>query len=300
MVMKAFLGTISVLFGLLLVSGVYAVPLFSTEFYGTATVGGNPVKAGYIITAIINDTEKGSVIVEEDGIYGGAGGTEPKLIVNPGETGDTIIFSLNGHQATETAIFDSEIHNLNLTFPSFCGDGYCNNDESCSSCSEDCGACPPSGSETPPSGGSGGFVPPPETCTEDWSCTEWSMCVNGEQTRTCTDANACGTTENKPAETQECMSPLPKVCTTGQRSCLGDNVMECDDNEWIVVKSCKYGCSAGECLTKQQNHEVPQEPLKKEIQRNPITGLYLNPVAIYVTFLVILAVMGGVLVLKFH
>jgi len=43
-----------------------------------------------------------------------------------------------------------------------------------------------------------------ELCTENWSCTEWSVCVNNTQTRTCTDANACGTTVNKPAESQSC------------------------------------------------------------------------------------------------
>ncbi|MFH1587510.1 MAG: right-handed parallel beta-helix repeat-containing protein [Candidatus Diapherotrites archaeon] len=41
-------------------------------------------------------------------------------------------------------------------------------------------------------------------CTENWSCTAWSACTNGTQTRTCTDANGCGTTANKPPETQSC------------------------------------------------------------------------------------------------
>ncbi|MFH1586454.1 MAG: hypothetical protein ABID38_01200, partial [Candidatus Diapherotrites archaeon] len=44
-------------------------------------------------------------------------------------------------------------------------------------------------------------------CTESWSCTSWSLCVNGTQTRTCTDSNECGTTTSKPPEMQSC-SPL--------------------------------------------------------------------------------------------
>ncbi|MDI6798764.1 MAG: PGF-pre-PGF domain-containing protein [Candidatus Aenigmarchaeota archaeon] len=44
-------------------------------------------------------------------------------------------------------------------------------------------------------------------CTEDWTCTEWSACIEGKQTRTCTDRNNCGTTVNKPAETQTCEVP---------------------------------------------------------------------------------------------
>jgi PGF-pre-PGF domain-containing protein len=42
-------------------------------------------------------------------------------------------------------------------------------------------------------------------CIENWSCTEWSACVANQQTRTCTDANNCGTTADKPAESRECL-----------------------------------------------------------------------------------------------
>ena len=41
-------------------------------------------------------------------------------------------------------------------------------------------------------------------CTESWSCTAFSSCVGGTQTRTCTDANTCGTELTKPAENQSC------------------------------------------------------------------------------------------------
>jgi PGF-pre-PGF domain-containing protein len=45
---------------------------------------------------------------------------------------------------------------------------------------------------------------PSPTCTESWSCTDWSSCANSQQTRTCTDSNNCGTTSSKPAESQSC------------------------------------------------------------------------------------------------
>ncbi len=45
---------------------------------------------------------------------------------------------------------------------------------------------------------------PAEDCNESWSCTDWDDCSEDTQTRTCTDANDCGTTENKPAESQGC------------------------------------------------------------------------------------------------
>ncbi len=42
-------------------------------------------------------------------------------------------------------------------------------------------------------------------CTSDWSCGEWSSCKNNAQTRTCADKNNCGTTENRPPLTQDCI-----------------------------------------------------------------------------------------------
>lgn len=50
-------------------------------------------------------------------------------------------------------------------------------------------------------------LPPP--CAPNWTCpASWSACSSsGEQTRTCTDANNCGVTTNKPAERQSCTPP---------------------------------------------------------------------------------------------
>ena len=42
-------------------------------------------------------------------------------------------------------------------------------------------------------------------CTPYWQCTDWSACVNGQQTKTCTDSNNCGVATGKPAETQSCL-----------------------------------------------------------------------------------------------
>ena len=53
-------------------------------------------------------------------------------------------------------------------------------------------------------------------CTESWTCTAFGNCQNGQETRTCTDSNACGTTTNKPAETQSavCDVTAPVVAAT--------------------------------------------------------------------------------------
>jgi hypothetical protein len=45
-------------------------------------------------------------------------------------------------------------------------------------------------------------------CTESWTCTSYSSCSSGLQTRSCTDSNNCGTNNNKPTTTQSCESQL--------------------------------------------------------------------------------------------
>jgi hypothetical protein len=42
------------------------------------------------------------------------------------------------------------------------------------------------------------------SCTEDWTCTEWSGCVNNVQGRYCTDNNHCGSFVSKPLVVREC------------------------------------------------------------------------------------------------
>ncbi|MBI4451563.1 right-handed parallel beta-helix repeat-containing protein, partial [Candidatus Woesearchaeota archaeon] len=51
-------------------------------------------------------------------------------------------------------------------------------------------------------------------CQEQWQCTEWSACSSGSRTRTCTDANNCGTSSTRPSERDSCLEiviPIPPV-----------------------------------------------------------------------------------------
>ena len=43
-----------------------------------------------------------------------------------------------------------------------------------------------------------------QDCTETWSCSGWSSCGNGIQTRSCTDQNSCGTIHIRPSMQQRC------------------------------------------------------------------------------------------------
>ena len=44
-----------------------------------------------------------------------------------------------------------------------------------------------------------------DICLESWICDDWSVCLAGQETRTCTDLNSCGTTIQKPSETKSCI-----------------------------------------------------------------------------------------------
>ena len=53
-----------------------------------------------------------------------------------------------------------------------------------------------------------------QACVPNWQCSGWSACVSGQQTKTCTDSNNCGTTANKPSETQTCTTNQPSITVT--------------------------------------------------------------------------------------
>jgi hypothetical protein len=102
---------------------------------------------------------------------------------------------------------------------------------------------------------------PPETCTASWSCTDWSPVTcpsSGIQTRTCTDANGCGSLDNKPDETHECTYMPPQMectetwscsdwseCTNGMqtRTCVDSNNCGTTYNKPSISQSCNIVCT---------------------------------------------------------
>jgi hypothetical protein len=51
--------------------------------------------------------------------------------------------------------------------------------------------------------------PTPETCIENWTCTNWTNCANETQIRSCNDLENCGTNIDQPITQQACeMEPL--------------------------------------------------------------------------------------------
>jgi hypothetical protein len=119
-----------------------------------------------------------------------------------------------------------------------CGDGSCDDGESCSSCEVDCGRCSGGGggSSSSSSGGTS-FTNEPvnDTCQPDVTCTKWIDCDEGFQTRTCTDNNEC--LEDSPyTSKRECKSDAgeaeePKVDDSGKFGSF--DLPEDTDNRWF-------------------------------------------------------------------
>jgi hypothetical protein len=77
---------------------------------------------------------------------------------------------------------------------------------------------------------SGCAAPSQQACAEEWKCTGWSDCEEGQQTRSCTDVKECGTETAKPAEIQACDGSCEGV--TCPDKCEGTTLMRngsCDN-----------------------------------------------------------------------
>lgn len=66
-------------------------------------------------------------------------------------------------------------------------------------------------------------------CSEYWTCGAWSACNNNSQTRTCTDANLCGTTTDRPALTQTCSCTESWTCGEWSSCVSGAQTRTCSD-----------------------------------------------------------------------
>ena len=93
-------------------------PQFPHLFYGEITVNGAPAPVGTVLIVTVNGVEKGRITTDDAGQYGGPGAYDQKLLVQGDiAPGATIIFSVDGHNAGQTAQFESEkIEEKNLTF----------------------------------------------------------------------------------------------------------------------------------------------------------------------------------------
>ncbi len=96
-----------------------AVPPLPYEFYGTSTIDGQQVPLGTEIVAKLNGTVLGSITTTADGLYGGTGTFDKRLVVNTGEDtiGQTLTFWIGDRQAAQTVTLQAgESQELHLLF----------------------------------------------------------------------------------------------------------------------------------------------------------------------------------------
>jgi len=85
-------------------------PALPCEFYGTVTIDGSPAPVGTILSAKIGDAERGRLVLEKAGEYGGSGTFDQRLKVIAEDTdlaGGTpdITFWINGQKALQETKF---------------------------------------------------------------------------------------------------------------------------------------------------------------------------------------------------
>jgi hypothetical protein len=246
---------ITLLLSIMTISNVLAqgVPCYPNAFYGDATANGVPAPDGLVVTAEVNGVNTNSSILTANGKYGVGG---PPLKVNDNdndcENGGSVQFFIQGQLAGTAdfnngyvSLLDLSADNVVITKPP---------------------SPPPTGGGSPPSGGG----PGPATCTPEWSCSDWSQCIDSSQDRECLDLNLCNSDTGKPNENQVCgiESVLPENCTKGETTCVGSSVWECvEEGAWQRAETCENECSAGACAeASEPSGEAPGEG-------SPITGL---------------------------
>jgi hypothetical protein len=166
--------------------------------------------------------------------------------------GDGIVQNPNGNNVSEVCddgtndgSYDSCSTDC-LTRMSYCGDGTCDSEEDCDSCSDDCGCasgytCNSGTCEVETSDSSDddndeeiptttvittNTVQKESSCTPNWECGEWTECVNEMQERVCTDVNQCDLSEGMPVTSQSCVVEVVETCFDGIKN-QGEQGIDC-------------------------------------------------------------------------
>ncbi|MBU2053338.1 MAG: hypothetical protein ABIJ14_03635 [Nanoarchaeota archaeon] len=91
-----------------------------------------------------------------------------------------------------------------------------------------------------------------ENCTQDWTCTDWSDCMDQKKIRSCVDFNSCENNSLKPLENISCGGCsskwvcnewTPKECPEDEnltRICEDINECEVYNDKPSEIKSCEY------------------------------------------------------------
>jgi hypothetical protein len=285
---------------------VSAHPSLPTEFYGTVRSYNAPGTG--VVKVYAGAINCGTFTIINSGYYGVLscmGQDTDSSNITGGIDGQTITFRYNNNPVTirgDTNFTSGAFKLVNITFPIvFCGDSFCDALESCGDCPQDCQACNATGNvsqnvtgnvtsneTTPPGPGTGGGgggaggggkgglggagavggATGEFSCTESWTCINWSDCsILGIRNRTCSDSNNCATYNTKPKEIEEC-----KYVGT----CF-DNLINCHDGKCEEGIDCNGPCEK-KCPTIEQplfnvsikvpTFEIPRHVCERHINFN--------------------------------
>jgi len=121
-----------------------------------------------------------------------------------------------------------------------CGNGFCETGETYEQCPADC------------------ILP----CTPSWTCSAWSACVDGSESRECQDLNNCNLNLGRPPEIRACGGSCEVACTTCETlnsvgcicepiaPCCGNRICEATENSATCPVDC--GLPPGARLTLPQ------------------------------------------------
>ena len=91
---------------------------------------------------------------------------------------------------------------------------------------------------------------PSKTCTPDWFCGDWGNCLNGNQTKTCTDSNSCNPQNTTYTSTQQCVSSCVSNWSCADWSICNQNGTQtrtCTDSNSCSSGSANIPLESQEC-----------------------------------------------------
>ncbi len=86
------------------------------------------------------------------------------------------------------------------------------------------------------------------TCTESWTCGDWSTCVNGTQSKTCEDINDCGRAKSN--ESRNCIVPIENLTCSQKGGVICTSSQNCSIN--FINSSNGNKCCLGNCTSQSQ------------------------------------------------